>query len=545
MRWLLMPFLAISLSIGPPAEAQFASPEIWFTPLGRGDATNMWSPGAPWQNAANRVKVLVLVHHTISPAVIPELIQIRDFAMQHHMQIDLSTEAVAKTATCGAEEGYTWPGENGGAAKLLFDLGFKVDWVDMDGPINSGSYDTGPQGCQLSIPDLITRVASTLKDVVALYPNVKLMDVEPLPGLQQRPTWRADVDAFHLGLKRQLGVPVVAMQADVNWGDRTWQSAMLDLHAYLHEKNKLLSVIYNQSGLSMNDADAVQSTVNNFESLEGALHVIPDKVTFETWSPYPANNMPETSPTTQTWLINRYPRPLSSLNVQFVGLGVHGKLTTMDGKPIANATIRGFKPGVDFTQPLPTTVLQGTVPSTARQALLILRINAECGCNGRNHLLIGTLGYRETAGGAASFNFSWPKNFQQYGQTLVDGQLVGGTIVSEVYAPAGQVFVPNSNAFPVTAGAQFTFTVPAATIGGFGWYGYAAIIWIGASGGEVRRDMVTPPPGKALMSTATTAADGTFALNPLPRGVDGSAPVTVEFDGMNGTYRSTVWTPLQ
>jgi hypothetical protein len=47
-----------------------------------------------------------------------------------------------------------------------------------------------------------------------------------------------------------------------------------------------------------------------------------------------------------------------------------------------------------------------------------------------------------------------------------------------------------------------------------------------------------------LVSSAVTAPDGTFVLPKLPRGVDGSNPVTVEFDGAGGTYRSNVWTPL-
>jgi hypothetical protein len=141
-------------------------------------------------------------------------------------------------------------------------------------------------------------------------------------------------------------------------------------------------------------------------------------------------------------------------------------------------------------------------------------------------------------------NFSWPTTFQQYGGTIVDGQNVGGTIVSEVYAPAGQTFTPNSNGFPVTANAQYNFTVPAATVGGLGWFGYAGIVWQDINGNEVNRTMVTPPPGKALESTAVTQADGTFVLSKLPRSVDGPNPVTVEFDG-GGTYRTTVWTPLQ
>jgi hypothetical protein len=506
----------------------------------------MWTAGAPWQHAAHKVGVLVLVHQIVGQMTTQELIQIRDFAAAHHMQIDLSTEAVAKlpNGTCGGEEGYTYPGENADAAQILFNLGFKVDWVDMDGPMNAGSYDTGPQSCQLSIADLIPRVVSTLQGVFALYPNAKLMDVEPLPGLEQQPTWRQDVQTFHAGLAQELGVQVAAMQTDVNWLDPTWPAVMANLQTFLHERNQLLSVIYDPNAVAQSDTQAINSTVANFEAVEGQYNIIPDLVAITSWDTYPVNAMPETSPTALTWLVDRYTWPRSMLQVQFVGQGAQGKLTTTSGKPIANATVNGYIPGVDFTQPLPVTVTQGTVPSNAVQALIIMRINAECGCNGLNHILFGTLAYQETAGGTHSMNFSWPTTFQQYGGTIVDGQNVGGTIVSEVYAPAGQTFTPNSNGFPVTANAQYNFTVPAATVGGLGWFGYAGIVWQDANGNEINRTMVTPPPGKALESSAVTQADGTFALSKLPRSVDGPNPVTVEFDG-GGTYRTTVWTPLQ
>jgi hypothetical protein len=545
MRWLILLLLAMSSLIGSPAGAQLPEPQIWFvaTAATQVDSPDMWTKNAPWQEAARKVKVLVIVHERVSQASVPELIQIRDFAKAHHMQIDLSTEAVAKTAICGGEEGYTWPGENGGAAKILFDLGIKVDWVDMDSPMNSGHYDTGPQSCQLPIPDLIPRVAITLQDVFALYPDARLVDIEPLPGLEQQPNWRQDVQNFHEGLAQQLGVRVTAIQTDVNWRDRAWPQAMLDLRDYLHEKNQQLAVIYDPIAGPPTDADATSTMVDNFEAVEGRYHIIPDMAVFESWDPHPAYAMPETSPTAETWVINRYPRPRSELQVQFVGQGAQGKLTTVDGKPIANATVNGYQPGVDFTQPLPVTVDQGTVPPNAATALLVLRFNTECGCDGTNHVLVGTLQYQEISGGTGSFGFSWPTYFQQYGGTIVDGQLVGGTMVTEVVALPGQAFAPNSNNFAVTPGAQFQFSIPAATVGGNGWFGYAAIIWIDANGNAISREEVTPPPGKALMATAVTQPDGTFTFNSMPRSVDGPAPVTVEFDGGGGAYRSTVWTP--
>jgi hypothetical protein len=548
MYWLLAPFLAMSLLIAMPTAAQIPTPETWFNPHGPGDFLNMWTKDAPWRESAKKTNVLVLVHWWVAnDATEAQLIQIRDFAREHHMQIDLSTEAVAKlpNPTCGNEEGYTFPGENGAAARILLRLGFKVDWVDMDGPINSGSYDTGPQSCQLSIPDLISRVVMTLQDVLALYPDAKIMDVEPIPALTQVPTWRRDVNTFHQGLAQQLGVPVLAMQTDVTWQNPAWQEAMLDLHTYLHEQNQKLSVIYDGSALAQSDADWINSAISNFESVEGELHIIPDEVLFTTWNPNPADNMPETSPTALTWLINRYPRPLSELQVQFVGQGVQGKLTTANGKPIANATINGFKPGVDFSQPLPVQVVQGVVPATAVSAIIGVRVNTECGCNGLNDVLFGAITYQETKGGSSQMAFTFPTTPETINGAILGGEIVGGTRVNRIIAFPGQSLILNSNVFTVTPNARYQFATPAATIGGAGWFGNIDLIWLDSNNLEVNRTVVTPVPGKALISTTVTAADGTFALPHMPRSVDGPNPVTVEFDGGGGAYRSTVWTPLR
>jgi hypothetical protein len=351
--------------------------------------------------------------------------------------------------------------------------------------------------------------------------------------------------AFHLGLLQQLGTTVSTVQSDTAWTDPTWEQSFVDMRQYLHQQNLAFGVIYDGNPLSTNNADWVSSTIGNMEAVEGSLHIVPDVVTFQSWNAYPTNNLPETSTSAQTWEIDRYFRPRSSLAAQFVGQGVQGKLITMDGKPIANATINGYKPGVDFTKPLPTIVYQGVVPATAVFALVGIRLNTECNlCNGLDDVLIGAIQYQETQGGTSKFTFQPVNAPGVLDGAIVGTQLVGGTQVARIIAAPGQQVLYNSQEFPVTAGAQYTFTVPAGTVGGRGWTGNVDYLWGDGKGGG-SRVTITPGPGKALVSTTTTNPDGTFALSPLPRTVDGPGPVTVEFDGGGGVYRSSVWTPLQ
>ena len=547
MRWLFAPLLAMSLLIGTPAVARVPEPEIWFNPHGPAvDLMAMWTQDAPWQQAARKVNVLSLVHWWVVQQSDATLTQVFDFAKQHHMQIELSTEPIAKlpTDTCGNEEGYMSIGQMTAAVATLVRLGVKLDWIDLDGPVASGSYDPGPNACHYSIPDLVTRVAMTVSYVVAAFPAVKIMEIEPVPGLMQTPTWRQDETAFHVGLQQQLGKTVQAMMTDVTWQNPAWRQGMLDEHAYLREQNMGLAVIYDANALTTNDTDWINSAVANWEAVESQLHIIPDQAVFTSWDANPTYNMPDTSPTAQTWLINRYVRPQSILQAQFVGQGVHGKLITPDGKPIVNVTINGFKPGVDVSKPLPVQVVQGVVPSTAVQALIGVRVNTECGCNGMNDLLFGPISYQESQGGSSRYSIAFPTTSGTQNGAILGGELVGGTMVTRVIAFPGQSVTLNSSAFPVTANARYQFSIPAGTIGGVGWLGNVILIFIDANGNGTRVTAV-PDAGKALISSAVTAADGTFALPKLPRSVDGPNPVTVEFDGAGGTYRSNMWTPLQ
>jgi hypothetical protein len=546
MRRFLVPLLAVSLLVGPPAVAQHSEPEIWFYPLG-GDIYNLWSNDAPWQNAASKVNDIGLIHWWIREQSDATLLQIYAFAKQHHLRIHINFEPVARFVgdTCGNEEGYMSIGDMTDTVNTLVRLGIRPDSVDMDGPVSSGSYDTSVNGCRYSIPALVTHVAMTMNYVVAAWPGIKIVEIEPVPALMQTPTWRQDETAFHIGLGLQIGDRVQGMMTDVQWQNPAWQQAMMDEHAYLTEQNMSLAVIYDGNATTTNNTDWINSAVSNFEAVEGTLHIIPDQAIFTSWNAYPQYNMPETSPTALTWLINRYPLPRSELEVQFVGGGANGKLTALDGKPIVNATVNGYIPGVVFSQPLPVTVMTGVVPASAVTALIGVRVNAECSCAGINDLLIGTITYQETQGGSLRSSYALPTASGTSNGAIVGGEMVGGTLVARVISLPGQALLFNQPAlFPVTANAQYQFSIPAGTVGGSGWYGNVILIFVDAQGNGTRVTVV-PGPGKALVSSAVTAADGTFALFPMPRAADGPGPVTVEFDGGGGTYRSTVWTPLQ
>jgi len=547
MRWLWAPFLALSCLTGAGTAAWSADPEIWFNPHATLDWLQIFSDDAPWQTAAGHVQVMEVVHWWLDTASDAQVQAIGEFAKSHHMKIDLEIQAVGiyPTDNCGTTEGYSDIGILTNEAAVLKRNGITPDVMTMDEPVGFGHYSAGPAGCMFSPEDLATRVTANISGVIALFPNIQIYEIEPIPALTSNSDWRYVTNQFETQLQRMIGRPVRGMQLDIGWASAGWVPAVKDIQQYTHDRNMTWGPIADPSANANSNAAAVASVIQQYEYMEGTLGLVPDMVIFTTWVTYPQYSMPETSPTAQTYEIDQYFRTRTMMQAQFVGLGAKGKLTTTDGLPVAGATISGYVPGVDFSQPLPVMVYQGVVPSNAVTALIGIRLNTECSCQGLNDVLVGTIQYQETQGGSASLSFSYPSIPSTFNGALVDGEVVGGTVVTRfITTSPTQTVYPNSAFFPVTAGAQYTFSVPASTIGGAGWYGNVFLVWIDANGNGITRVTLVPGPGQRLMSSTTTAADGTFTLPHLPRVGPGSAPVMIEYPG-DATHRAVGWTPLQ
>jgi hypothetical protein len=548
MRWLLASLLTLSWLLSTGAAAQAPGPEIWFDPINHTDWLGLYQKGAPWPKGMNKVGVMALEPGWVDTASDADLYAVLAFVKLHNMKLDMDVQAVARPAngSCGSVEGYSGVADMPYAVNILKKHGARLDLIHIDEPVWFGHYDPDAGACRFSIPDLITQTALVVNSVIAIYPEVQVVEIEPLPAVTVNPDWRESMTQFRIGLEPLIGRTIRYIQLDVNWDDPSWQDAMSQMNLYLHEQNMDLGIIYNGAGSSNTDASWIARAVTNFETVEGVLGIVPAQAIFTSWDPNPLYDLPETASTAQTWLINRYTLPRTLIEAQFMGAGATGKLTTSEGAPIANATIQANMPGVNFNRPLPSTVLHGVVPAGAVSAIIGIRLNTECACAGVSDVLIGTLQYQETVNGVCrpAFPYAYPNKPAISGTgATVNGETVGGTRVTRVTVQPNQSFLANSQSFAVTANAQYQFTVPAASVGGQGWYGNIIIIWLDKNGNGIARLFVIPDPGHVTTSIATTAKDGTFTAPVLPRVGPASVPVSLYFDG-GGLYRAATWTPL-
>ena len=128
----------------------------------------------------------------------------------------------------------------------------------------------------------------------------------------------------------------------------------------------------------------------------------------QTWDPHPARVLPMESDATLGGLVGRYLLPRTRIEATRSAGGVQGRLVDAAGRPVAGAHIRVQAIGADPSRPLPVRTVSGIVPPNARFAILGMRVNTECDCDGANDLFVGDLTYLETAGGSARQSYSMP-----------------------------------------------------------------------------------------------------------------------------------------
>lgn len=556
MRWILALTLVLILYGGPPPPAAAqdqhgqtaptVEPEIWFNPWNLNDWQSLFLPGAPWPQAMSKVKVITLEPQFIWSATDAQILAAANFAQAHHMRLNMDVQAVEKIQndTCGTKsEGYTWINDIRAALSPLLRLGVHLDSIHMDEPVWFGRYEAAAaDGCNLTVDQLVQRTAIVVNLVTEAYPNIQVVEIEPIPDLTDQSDWLQSEVGFQAGLSQLIGRRIEAIQLDVNWHNPEAETAISTVSRFVHERNMKLGIIYDGLADSGTNAGWIGTAIDNFDTTEGEAGILPEQAVFATWVQFPTNDLPETDPTTQTWLLNRYAWPRSHIQASFSGQSVNGQLTTAVGYPIVGATVAGYVPGVHWSATMPLVSSIGVVPSNAVSVLIGMRLNVECRCDGMNDVLVGPIQYRETANGsnAATLNLLGPD--RMYGQTIVTSETVGGTAVTRIIAPLGAIYAPNSAFYPVTVGASYQFSASAVSTTGAGWYGNIFLLWVDANGNSISRANLVPNAGRWAVASATTDANGRFFLPRLPRIGPGSTPVSVRFDG-GGQYRAAVWTP--
>ena len=187
-------------------------------------------------------------------------------------------------------------------ARRLRNFGADVAYITVDEALEFGHYYKANSACQYPIADLAAGFAREARQVRSVFPDAQIIDTEPSSGITSATEFSQWLDA----LKQELGegAPKV-VRFDVQWY-RPWQETVPPMIATLRRHGLTYGVIYKGSYLDHTDHQYIASAMQHIKEWQDTIKEAPDHVLFQNWERLPINVLPETSPTTLTYLINWY-----------------------------------------------------------------------------------------------------------------------------------------------------------------------------------------------------------------------------------------------
>ncbi len=302
-----------SLLILFPAVAGYAQ-VVWFGPVdpvakygakkGESDFMNLFSDPAAWRQALQRIKVMKFYTEFIDLARDDQLRTIFQFLRQHNIALAIDTWFLhSGPSGCGRGEGYL-PNSAlpTGIAQRIKRLGGNLAYVSID---ESFGANRAAAGCHLSSAEAAKDAASTFAIYRNLFPNVQIGDIENLP-VGNNPRWFSDYTQWADSFRKAAAMPFAYFQMDVDWNSPTWHFSISSFNRWLSQRGILFGVIFNGSAGAKSDTAWITSAEQNIARYRAAGLPQPSQAVFQTWDQFPSRVLPETSPTSLTYLINQY-----------------------------------------------------------------------------------------------------------------------------------------------------------------------------------------------------------------------------------------------
>ncbi|HWU42211.1 MAG TPA: hypothetical protein VN132_02195, partial [Bdellovibrio sp.] len=215
-------------------------------------------------------------------------------------------------------EGFAEPNASATYAAKLKSLGADLAYLALDEPLYYGHFYTGAHALNGAIPDLAANAAENLKQFKAVYPSIKIGDIEPveaIPGDQFKSAMQEWLTLFRF----KYGSSFAFVHADLNWKTE-WPKRIADLKPLLQATSSdpaiSLGVIFNSALSSvaapvwLHDAEVNIQTYNSVQTP-------PEHVIFQNWTNSALQLMPDSSPQSYLSLVNYYYLPYAKTKPPF------------------------------------------------------------------------------------------------------------------------------------------------------------------------------------------------------------------------------------
>jgi hypothetical protein len=457
------------------------------------DYMDLFRPDAPWQTVAGRTSVFKIGTAYALSGNEDQLRTIFGDLERRGIALGLESGLLPKDGPCGKrDEAHIAPDLLEKMLARLKTLGAHVKYVAIDEAVTYG-YKPKPDGsCSEPASEIAKQIAPNISLVKRYFPNAQIGDIEVV-NLSQDLT--NQVKLFPALFAAATGSPLAFMHTDVNWSDAALRN-LAALAQDMKAKGIPFGVIYTAAPDVDSDVAWTANVRRHIAEVETEFSIRPDAAVFQTWVKYPSHLLPESQDGTLTNLMLGYLRDRPSIKIARSGQTVSGILSDSAGRPIPNATVTISAEDVRGVFELQSKQITGTVPQNARSAVIGVRIDTEgvCACAGDVDAKLGTVEYREGIGRSQVIALPGESGDMR-----------------EFHASKGNPQAVNSRAFLVTPGVQFSLTIPASVTAQSEGAGYVAVIFLGADGKGVLRQMWRFKPNQLPIGEAKTDSAGRFS----------------------------------
>lgn len=540
-------------------------PEIWFTPYphtpavtctvvpisncpgvlsesgrqvtfnGSVDYMQLFTNESAWATVRNSVNVFgVSIGWMGGNAQVPQFINDSTlsliFSKLNQWGIKLATEAGplqtdTPTRGCGVNvEGFG--AQSVKYLKRINSLGGVVTYIPLDEPYYYGTIYSGNGACGLTPLQAGTEVMQYASAARQIFPSVEIGDEEPLHGglnsVSQLEGW---IETY----KNVSGHYFSFFHLDVSWASfPNWPDLASQLQSYCEQRGIRFGVLFN--GIpATTDRSWLGSTENRVVQYVVVTGRVPDNVVFMSWVPWPRYVLPETSSDSFTHLIDLFLRQRTSLNLNSSSIPTGETLSfggslieSRSGQSIANGAIDLRVTALSGDGLFSNYEINGTFPQGTNSAILGVRVNTECGCDGVsafNLYNVSLMENKSTKNLVPNYDFGLGLKFWYAGgnatSMLTASDSRAGYMLS-VLANRSTAATLNSAPINVAAGANFSAVFGAKVAPITSGSGYFFIIFLGANGKETSRETLPIEPATLTLAQIRTNSDGEFSLTWRP-----------------------------
>jgi hypothetical protein len=301
---------------------------------------SLFSPTAPWTTAASHIQVFKLYGEWVLDASDQDLLRVVSDLGSRHIRLAVEAGPLTATADCGASvEGFAGPATGARIARRIQQAGGTLDYVALDEPFAFGHLYDGVNACHWSEQKVIDQVIGFGRAIRKVFPGAQIGDIEPLWA----GTGASDLKGWIRAYAKATGSDFPFFHFDVDFTRPDWPDVARQLEETCRARGIPFGMIY--IGQGDTDQAFAASEQDRFATYEAKAGGQPDQVIFQSWVDKPDHVLPETTPGTFTWLVDRYFRDRSHLDLevgpsQFVGSDrASGILSDSSGARIAGASV--------------------------------------------------------------------------------------------------------------------------------------------------------------------------------------------------------------